>query len=272
MFIGSTVQENIIVDDKSFEDIEVTFAAFVDKMSDVLSQENFDRLQRKCLENVNLKTSCGIQLSTDFEQKIEGTKNVNELFKVMCRHRSHWNWMNIRILERMAGNYSPAKSLIDKYKKDVYSRKVKDVISEISNLEIPVDKYTEVKEKFKKDLNDLLIEDIVKRWNEIEKKLNVEETMLFKSITAGCVEICWLLPNYLVDHAIHSATGGHPVSQLASQGEVKDDYQSVNQEPAMNDGLSATQDLFAEMLYLKIGNVVIKDGSYIFYVFSICRI
>ena len=254
LFAGSKVEEDI-ESEGSTEDIDSTFSTFVDDMADVLQHENLDKLQRKCLENVNLQTARGLKLSEDVEQQIEDTNNIDQLFKVMCHHRSNWNWMNIRILERMAGNCLPAKRLIKKYKKDVFSRKVKDVIPEISNIEKPTDKYcTEVKEKFEKEFDDLLIGDIVQRWNEIEKKLNVGETMLFKSITSGCVEICWLLPMDLVDRAIHSATSGHPVSQSATQKQVKDDHQLVTQAP-----LSATQELYTETLYLKIGEVVIKD-------------
>ena len=264
LFIGkksSNAQETITTDDRNSENIETTFSTFVDEIFDILDQQNFDKIQRKCLENVNI-TAGSLQLSKEIEQKIEDTRNVGELFKVMCRFRPYWNWMNIRILEKMAGNCLPAKELIRKYKNDVYSRKVKDVISEISNLEIPTGEcYTEVKEKFKKDFDDLLIGDIAKRWNEIEKRLNVKETMLLKSITDGCVEICWLLRNDLVDHAIYSATSGHSVSQSGTQEEVEDDYQSVTQEAVNGNSQSVTREFFAEVLYFKIGDVVIKDDT-----------
>ena len=259
MFIGKKIsidQKSVITYDRNSESIEATFSTFVDDMNDVLEQQDFARIQRKCLENVNIKG--GLQLSKDDEQEIVDTKNVAKLFTVMCRRlRPYWNWMNIRILEKMAGNCVEARQLIEKYKKHVYSRKVKDIISEISNLEIPRD-YTEVKEKYKIDFNDLLIGDIVKRWGEIEKKLDVEETMLLKSITAGCVEICWLLPNCLVDHAIHSATNSYLASQSVTQEQVKKNYHT---ELAKHDGQPATHKLFAEVLYLKIGEVVIKDDT-----------
>ena len=270
MFIGkksSDVQESIITDNTSSESIEATFSAFVDKMNDVLEQQTFDKVQRKGLENISIedaktKVRGVIQVSKVEEQKIAGTRNVAELFKVMCSCESlrpYWNWMNIRILEKLAGNCEPAKHLIEKYKKDVCSRKVKDVLSEISSLETPIG-YTEVWEKFDKDFNDLLVGDIVKRWSEIEKKLDVEENMLLKSITKGCVEICWLLHNDLVDHAIHSATIGYLVSQSATQEQVEGDYQSVTPDPAKDDSQSTTQE-FAKVLYLKIGEVIIKDGT-----------
>lgn len=87
----------------------------------------------------------------------------------------------------------------------------------------------------------MTIKDVVKQWHEIEKKFNVEEAMLIKSITKGCVEICWLLPNDLVEHAICSATNNK---------HSKPDDQSG----------TGSQQLFPEVLYLKIGNVVIKDN------------
>ena len=214
----------------------------------------------------------GLSVPVDVESKIDGTENLEDLFKVMChRCKPYWNWMNIRIIEKMAGNSKQAKQLIEEYKMKLFSTKVKDVISEISNLDIPTDTYTEVKEKWDKDFDELLIKDIADRWKEIEKKLNVEETMLLKSVTSGCVEICWLLRKDLVDHAIRSATK----SQLVSHDDqpighedqpISHDNQpvtiSVDDQPAVNhDDQSTTQELFPELFYLKIGDVVIKDDT-----------
>ena len=59
--------------------------------------------------------------------------------------------------------------------------------------------------------------------------------MLLENITAGCVEISWLLRNDLIEHAIYSSTSRKPVG---------------------NDQ-SYSQKLFPEVLFLKIGGVVI---------------
>ena len=213
-------------------------------MFDILIQENFDKVKRKFLENFNVVG--GISVTEYIEDKIDESENLPGLFIVLSRSfRPYWNWMNIRMLEKMAGNSLAAKRIIENYKKNIYSRKVKDVMSEISNLEIPTNGYTEVKEKWNKDFNDLVIIDIVKRWNEIEKKLNVEETMLLKSINKGCVEVCWLLPNHLVEHASCSVT-----IYNNQQGRHDDDQSGTG-----------TQELFPELLYLKIGDHVIKDDD-----------
>ena len=242
MFTGknsSPAQENIVTDNVISETIDTTFVSFVDEMFEVLSQVDFHKVQRRCLDNLNVVGS-----SMDVEDKIYDSEKLSDLFKAMSRYcRPHWNWMNIRMLEKMAGNSLAAKQLIKKYKNAVYSRKVKDVLSEISNLEIPPNEYTEVKEKWNKNINELTVRDIVNQWREIEKKFNVEETMLIKSITDGCVEICWLLPNHLFKHAVCSATNNQ-------QGRHDDDQSG-----------SGAKELFPEVLYLKIGDVIIKDDD-----------
>ena len=137
------------------------------------------------------------------------------------------------MLEKIAGNSSAAKQTIEKYKKYIFSRKVKDIVSENSIVEISTYLYTEVKEKWSKDFDDLTFEDIIKRWNELEKILNAEEKMLLKSINEGCVEITWLIPNDLVEQVSISLTNNQ-------QSRHDDDDQSG----------TGTQELFPDMLYV----------------------
>ena len=208
------------------------FSNYVSKICDTLKKEDFRTVRRNCMQNVNVTGT--ILLSQDTRDKIKNAENFDDLYDTLCE-TPYWNWMNIRMLEKMVGDCSPAKDLIEQYKSEVFSRKLKDFLSEIPTLEIPTDKYTEVKVKWNKDLDDLTIEDVVKQWSKLEMTFQVEEAMLLKSITKGCVEICWILPNDLVEHAISSDTNNQPIKY--------------------GDKL-ATQDLFPEVLYLKIGDVV----------------
>ena len=235
--ISDATQESI-----DSESIDAAFASFVDDIFDILDEDNFSKIQRKSLENLNVVG--GISLSEDIENKIENSKNLSGLFVVLSRHcRPYWNWMNIRMLERLAGNSSKAKQLIKKYKDNVYSRKVKDIMSEICGLEVPTIGYTEIREKWNKDFNDLKVRDVVKHWNELERRFNVKEAMLLKSLTSGCVEIYWLLPNNLVEQAKCSAT-------KSQQGRDDDNDDQSN---------ISIQNLFPELFYLKVGDFVIKD-------------
>ena len=192
-------------------------------MHAILSKENYNKIKTKCLES--LDKFCGISLSVEVKNQVANSKNVSDLFSVLSGYKQYWNWINIRILEKMTSNSSTGRRLTERYKRKVFSRKVKDVVSKIPKLEIPLDKYTQVIEKWNKDFDNLMIKDIVEYWNQIEKKFNVSETMLFGSITVGYVEVCWLLRNDLVEHVLDLAT----------------------------------PELFPEVLYLKIGNNVIKD-------------
>ena len=97
-----------ITDYGSSETIDAAFSSFVDDMYDILSKEDFNQICRKCLENLNLIG--GIALSSDVKNRIEKSENLSELFKVLCYYcEQYWNWMNIRILEKMAGNSIAAK-------------------------------------------------------------------------------------------------------------------------------------------------------------------
>ena len=166
---------------QGYESRESAFTSFVDDMFDILKQENFSIIKRKVLVNTNVVG--GISLSADTEDKIHIAENLSDLFETLSLHcRPYWNWMNIRMLEKMAGNSLAAKQSIKKYKDNICSRKIKNVISEISNLEVLPSSYTKVKEYYEKDFDDLTIKDIVGQWNDIEKMFNVAETMLLRSI------------------------------------------------------------------------------------------
>ena len=228
-------RKDFIADFGSSETTDSIFSSFVNKICDTIQKEDFRKVRRSCVQNVNV--TGGISLAQDTLDKIKKAENFDDLFDALC-DTPYWNWMNIRMLEKMVGDCMPAKQLINQYKSEVYSRKLKDVLSEIPTLKIPTDKYTEVKVKWKKDFNELTVKDIVEQWNEIEKRFNVQESILLQSIIEGCVEICWLLPNDLVEHAISSVTTNH---------QVKCGDQSSTENP------------FSEVLYFKIGDVVMKD-------------
>ena len=227
-----------VTKDYSYKTVDSAFSKFVDKIFDVLNREDFRKVRRKCLENLNVPG--GITLSTEIINKISNTKDLYDLFDVTCLCKPYWNWMNIRIIEKMVGISEEAEKLIEQYKNEVFCRKVKDLMLEISNLEVPMDKYTEVKDKWNKEFDDLRIKDVVKRWGEIEKILEAEGTMLFKTITAGCVEICWLLPNDLVERAIYLAT--------SIQFGEREDQSATNY-----------QNFYSKSLSLKIGDIIITN-------------
>lgn len=215
------------------EPIDSIFLNLTGKISDVLKKEiNYKTIYDKCLQNVD-----NLSLSENAVSEIRNAKDFDKLFDVLYCCKLYWNWVDTRMLEKISVDYSAASQLISQYKTEVFSKKIKDITSEIPNLVIPKDKYTEVKAIWNNNFIDLTIGDIVEQWNKVEKMFNLKESMLLKSITFGCVEVCWLLPNHLVESAVCSTT---------------------NNQTATCEG-AGTKELLSKVLYLKIGDVVIKD-------------
>lgn len=67
----------------SFENIDTTFISFVDDMFDILSGIEFSKVQRRCLDNLNI--TGGISLP-DIETKIDDSENLHDLFKTLSSH------------------------------------------------------------------------------------------------------------------------------------------------------------------------------------------
>ena len=235
----SSNQESITQHCENYETIDSIFVTFVTKVCNTLKEEKeFITVRRNCFQNVNVTGTISLQKET--QNEIRHAENFDKLFDVLCT-TPYWNWMNIRMIEKMAGDCISARKLIIQYKNKIFSKKVKDILSEIPKFEVDTDTYTKVTEKWDKNFNDLTINDVVERWSDIEEKFDVEDKMLLKSITEGCVEICWLLSNDCVKHVVDLATN--------SQSVHKHDHQPDKD----------TQDMLHDMLYLKIGNAVIKD-------------
>ena len=193
------------------EDVDECFSRFTAAMFEILSKAKFTSLRRACLENSNRLG--GIALSKELKTRIETAQNLDRLFDVLC-DSPYWNWMNIKMLTKMAqASLSDAASkLIQQYKDEVYSRKLIDVLPQLPNLNISDTDYTKAKEKWKKDLNDVTVNDLVNHWSEVENIFNVEEpTVLLDKVINGSIEIHWLIPTELVEHICQSVSNQIPI-------------------------------------------------------------
>ena len=135
--------------------------------------------------------------------EIKTTEHLDDLFDVLSTS-PYWNWMNIRMLVKMANvsDQPAAVKLIQRYRKEVYSRKVIEILQQIPNLKIP-DKY--YKEKWDKSLDEITVQDLVSHWSDVERKFDVQEpTVLLDRVVEGCLMIYWLVPVQVVNHIILS--------------------------------------------------------------------
>lgn len=208
------------------------FYLFRDKLFVKLKKIELSRLQRRCLDIIDL--TAGASLS-DLKMSIQAKNNPDDLFSLLCSDVGYiCNWINIRILEKMSVGCDPAEGMIKQYKKEIHSRNL--VECNIPHLNIPADKhgcFTKIEETWNRDITSMAIKDFVKHWDEIEKLLNVKESLLLHKVTCGCkpVKIVWLLCNDFVEHA--------------------NDITTVNND----------NHLLAEVSYLKIGDNLVKDGK-----------
>ena len=146
------------------------------------------------------------QLPSDFVDKIDATSNLKELLELLNKS-PHCNWMNIRMLEKMAAasKQSEAKTLITTYKNIILSKKINDILQELPDLEISDDYYTKVKDRWNKDLEDITVNDIVNRWCKLQKIFDVDDlAILLENILKGSTIFHWLIPVCLITQVKYS--------------------------------------------------------------------
>ena len=146
------------------------------------------------------------QLPSDFVDKIDATSNLNQLLELLNKS-PHCNWMNIRMLERMAAasKQSEAKTLVATYKNIILSKKINDILQELPDLEISDDYYTKVKDRWNKDLEDITVNDIVNRWCKLQKIFDVDDLeILLENIIKGSTIFHWLIPVCLITQVKYS--------------------------------------------------------------------
>ena len=193
-----------VVDFTAYEDVDECFHCFTAAMFLILSGVDFTLLRGACLENVNILG--GVTLPEDLKNNIKATMDLSKLFDVL-RESPYWNWMNIKMLTKMASaSLLPAASkLIKQYQKEIFSKRLKDILRQIPKFDVPETYYTKVKQKWDKELNDVTVNDFVKHWSDVEKIFDVKEpTVLLDRVTADCIEIYWMIPIELVKHICQS--------------------------------------------------------------------
>ena len=196
----------VVVDFSTFDEVEVMFPAFVSALCGMLNEDKFKMIRMGCITNCKALSA---KLPNDFVNKVRATETLDDLFEVVVSS-PYCNWMNIRLLEKMAAAslQSNACQLISQYKNAVFSKKLKDIFKNIPEVSSQVtdEYYSKVKQRWKKEFDDVTVKDVIGEWNKLEKLFDVEEpTLLLDRVIEGSVEFHWLIPTELVSHARYSA-------------------------------------------------------------------
>ena len=199
-----SIAQDIAIDFNVYDDVELMFTALVSGLHNMLSEVNFQLLHTGCIpSNKTLKE----KYPSDFIKEIDATSTLDQLFNVF-KKSSYCNWMNVHLLETIAvASLQPdAYQLVQKYKKAVSAKRLKDVFNQIPDIQITEDYYSKVKEKWNKDFDDVTIKDVIGHWNKLEKIFDVDKPgLLLDRVLEGSVEFYWLIPSELVCHARYSA-------------------------------------------------------------------
>ena len=184
------------------------FLKLVPVIGDILKKSNceFTLLRSACIKPDKPLAAVN-KLPNEFVEKVNTTSNLDELLEVL-NASDYCNWMNVRMLEKLAASsrQAEAQTLIHKYKKVIFSKRLADILQDIPELEITDDYYAKVQDKWKKNLEDITVEDIVKHWSKLQKIFDVEDVeLLLQNLTEGSIEFHWLIPLNLVTHAKFSA-------------------------------------------------------------------
>jgi len=211
--VQASVQEKSTPESTSVEfnindRVDDMFLKLVPAIGDILKKSNCEfTLLRSACTKPDKPLATVNKLPSEFVEKVTATKNLDELLELLnaC---DYCNWMNVRMLEKLAASSRQveAQTLIHKYKRIIFSKKLADILQDIPQLEITEEYYTKVQDKWKKDLKDITVEDIVKHWSKLQKIFDVEDVeLLLQNITEGSIQFHWFIPLNLVSNARLSA-------------------------------------------------------------------
>ena len=182
--------------------IDIAFTRVSCKLLDLLKGITVDEICFACFTNAN--TELGIGYPEDLEQKLSEAKSVAEFFKILSSYPSHWSWINIQVMEKIASLHDQAIKLVEHYKTVMYGKKLKDILSEVKLPDFKIDEafYSKIKEKWNKPLSDITFKDIQDHKLCVGEIFGVSKSaIVLIQIAKGCVENHWLIPRSLVHYA-----------------------------------------------------------------------
>ena len=149
-----------------------------------------------------------LQMVHNCLQKIKTTNNFDALLDTLAES-PYWSWIDLRLLEAIvtASGSSVAKDLLDKYQNVVFSKKLLEILPSVPNKEIRDAYYSKVASKFEKDLEHIMVYDLLQFKSQLETLIMdiTSGTCSLAHIEKGCIEIHWFVPTHCIDHAYKSA-------------------------------------------------------------------
>ena len=188
-----------------FGSITEAFLYLTSNISKQLQNVDFLIIRRACIEQIN--TPNGVQLAPDTKKYVKKADNLNALLDTLA-DSPYWSWIDLRLLKAMVAASGTSKSLIVSYERQVFSKKLSEVIPSIPSKKQTDKCYTKIVTKFNKDLEEITIFDLLERKSILETVIMdlKSGTCSLAHIAKGCIEIHWYIPTDYTDHVYRAAS------------------------------------------------------------------
>ena len=182
------------------------FISLTSNMTKLLRSADFYIVRRACIEQIH--TPIGAQLPLEDVNAIKSSKNIDALFDALAGS-PYWSWIDVRLLEAMveASNNKQADVILERYKKAVFAKKLKDVLPNAPSKEVKEMYYSKVVSKLKKDPDEVTVWDLLQFQKQLEKVImDIRNGIcILEHLEKGCIEIHWYIPTCCADGAYQSA-------------------------------------------------------------------
>ena len=187
-----------------FGSITEAFVYLTSNISKQLQNVNFYIIRRACIEQIN--TPNGAQLAPDMKKRVLQAHDLNALLDTLA-DSPYWNWIDLRLLKAIVVASGTSTNLINSYEKQVFSKKLIEVISSIPSKEVSDENYKKIVSKFGKHLEEITIFDLLQLKSRLETVIMDLKTgtCVLAHIAEGCIEIHYIPTDY-VDHVYRAAS------------------------------------------------------------------
>jgi len=167
------------VDFAEFEDVTDAFSQLLCMLQQGISDLEFPRV----------KTSCLVRADKPLKKLIRASQNLQQLFEILAENHTYCNWMEVRLLKAVATGHPKLLGLIKEYKKVIYSKPLRDIWNDIPVCKVRNKYYTELKAEFEDDPDNMTVEQLLMRKEEIANKIGV----LIMEVQSGSLIIKFLV-------------------------------------------------------------------------------
>ena len=166
----------------------------------LFNEVQFATFKRTC-ENTS------VLLSQEFQEKIKAAQELDDILYVL-RKPMYCNWLNVRLLKRIALNGCIKKALkfIEIYENHVHSRPVSNVTEYFTKRYFDEKTLSVVEVEFNKSHKNLTVYDVITSNEKVKEVLDIfKDPTLPKSVDPGCLKFTFFIPLHCTLHAYKMA-------------------------------------------------------------------